>query len=222
LGVLNLTNRSSGKRFLAAHLEEGLRLAQQASLALNNSRLYHLAILEPTTQVLRRAHLYHRVEDEIARARRYQRHVSLVAVRLKHLEDIRQTRGHEIANLVEIEFADLLKRSIRETDAVGRLGDGSFGVLLPETDSLGAMFLAERIHQEAESFGNVAGLPVATGLGVCTFPDRADNAQRLFARAESAMASACRTHNELPVHMVPALGVEVEESTHDIRLAKAI
>jgi diguanylate cyclase (GGDEF)-like protein len=225
LGVLNLTNRSSGKRFVATHLEEGMRLAQQASQALNNSRLYHLAILEPTTQVFHRAHLYHRVEDEIVRARRYQRHVSLIAVRLNEIDDIRKSRGHELGNLLELEFADLLKRSIRETDAVGRLGDGSFAVLLPETDSLGAMFLAERIHQEAESFGSLAELSVTTGLGVCSFPDRADNAQRLFARAESAMDTACRSKSELPVYLVPALGAEVESSRYNtmaVRLARAI
>ena len=225
LGVLNLTNRSSGKRFVATHMEAGMRLAQQASQALNNSRLYHLAILEPMTEVYHRAHLYHRAEDEIARARRYQRHVSIIAVRLNELDQIRRNKGHELGNKVEIEFANLLKRSIRETDAVGRLGDGSFAVLLPETDSLGAMFLAERIHQEADSSPLLAELSITTGLGVCTFPDRADNVQRLFARAESAMAEASRTHSEMPVYLVPALGAELESSRYNtmaVRLARAM
>lgn len=223
LGVINLTNRTPGKRFTGVHLEDGMRLAHQASQALNNSRLYHLAILEPMTEVYHRAHLYHRAEDEIVRARRYQRHVSLIAVRMNGLDEVRRTRGHELGNRLEIEFADLIKRSIRETDAVGRLGDGSFAIVLPETDSLGAMFLAERIHQEAESV--LAVHTVGTSLGVCTFPDRADSVQKLFARAESAMLSAGHVESEMPVYLVPALGAEIEPSRYNpmaVRLARAM
>ena len=224
LGVLNLTHRSSGRRFVSTHLETGMRLAQQASQALNNSRLYHLAILEPMTEIFHRAHLYHRAEDEILRARRYQRHVSLIAVHLNELDAIRRNKGHEVGNRVEIEFAKLLKRSIRETDAVGRLGEGSFAVLLPETDSLGAMFLAERIHQEADIFPLLAELSITTSLGVCTFPDRADNVQRFFARAEAAMAEASRTRSEMPVYLAPALEAEFDSSRYNsiATLARAV
>ena len=111
-----------------------------------------------------------------------------------------------MGNRVEIQIANLLRRCLRETDAVGRLGENSFVLLLPETDSIEAVFLAERVQQEVNQCSILAENSITTSFGVSTFPDRADSIQSLFAGAESAMAKARRAPGRMSVHLEPPLG----------------
>lgn len=205
LGVMNITNRLSGRSFQPQQLEEGMRLAQQASQAINNSRLYHLAVLDPITEVYTRSHLYQRLHDEVARARRYQRHVCLLAINLQGLEVVRNHHGHPLGNQLEIHFAELLQKALRETDMVARLGEHTFAAMLPETNALAGMFAAERVCQEARESELLTRYYVTAHIGLASFPDLADSVPRLVARAEMAMASAVRSNDPLPVLMSTAV-----------------
>ena len=212
LGVLNLTNKTQGKRFNLSHVDEGMRLAGQAAQAINNSRIYHLAVLDAHTDVFTRAHLHHRIQDEIIRARRYQRNLSFLAITINGLAPLRGEAEHDLPNRVEILVAKLLQDAVREPDSVARLNLDSFGVLLPETDSLSAMFVAERIHQEALKLDLLRDLNLEPHIGICSFPDRADNALQLVARAEAAMTAASRCGSNIPVYLTPAMGMELDLS----------
>lgn len=210
LGVMNITNKERGRQFQPQHIEAGMKLANQAARAINNSRLYHLAILDPVTEVYSRNHLYQRTHDELRRARRYQRHLSLLAVNLQGLDQVRSHHGHEIGNQMEALFTDVLLECVRETDMVARLGDNSFAVLMPETDALSGLFAAERICQHSRESEMLARYYVTAHIGLCSFPDRAENVLRLISRAEMAMALAARSSDSLPVVMAPGLDVEME------------
>ncbi|MBX3165821.1 MAG: diguanylate cyclase [Candidatus Eremiobacteraeota bacterium] len=210
LGVMNVTNRARGRQFQAEHIEEGMKLALQAAQAINNSRLYHLAILDPVTEVYSRNHLFQRCQDELTRARRYQRPLCLLAINLQGLEQVRNHHGHELGNQLEILFADVLQFCVRETDIVARLGDSNFGVLMPETDAMAGMFAAERICQQSRESELLTRYYVTAHVGLCSYPDRAENVMKLIARAETAMASAARCSDSLPVVLAPGVGVEME------------
>lgn len=210
LGVMNITNRARGRQFQPQHIDEGMKLAAQASQAINNSRLYHLAILDPVTEVFSRNHLYQRCQDELTRARRYQRPLSLLAISLQGLEQVRAHHGHEPANQLEVLFAEVLQTCVRETDIVARLGESTFAVLMPETDAMAGMFAAERICQQSRESELLTRYYVTAHIGLCSYPDRAENVMRLIARAELAMASASRCTDSLPVVLAPGLGIEME------------
>jgi diguanylate cyclase (GGDEF)-like protein len=210
LGVMNITHRLRGQQFSAQHLDEGMKLARQASRAINNSRLYHLAVLDPVTEVFSRTHLFQRCGDELLRARRYQRQVSLMALQLTGLEVHRKGVDCAQANLLEVHFTEILRECVRETDLVARLSDSTFAVLMPETDALGAMFAAERAWQTATESSFLQGAGVSVAVGLCSFPDRSENVMRLVSRAEMALALAARSQDGMPIVLAPALGVEME------------
>ena len=222
LGVMNVTNRARGRQFQSEHMEAGMKLAVQASTAINNSRLYHLAILDPVTEVYSRNHLYQRCQDELMRARRYQRHLSLLAINLQGLEQVRNHQGHELGNQVEVLFTEVLQTCVRETDIVARLGENTFAVLMPETDAMAGMFAAERICQQSRESELLTRYYVTAHIGLCSFPDRAENVLRLIARAEMAMASAARCSDSLPVVLAPGLGVEMEAPPAQRNLGRAV
>jgi diguanylate cyclase (GGDEF)-like protein len=210
LGVMNITNKERGRQFQPQHIEAGMKLANQAARAINNSRLYHLAILDPVTEVYSRNHLYQRTHDEMRRARRYQRHLSLLAINLQGLSEVRSHHGHEVGNQMETLFTEVLLECVRETDVVARLGESSFAVLMPETDALNGMFAAERICQHSRESELLARYYITAHIGLCSFPDRAENVLRLISRAEMAMAVAARSSDSLPVVMAPGLDVDME------------
>ncbi|MFN8607687.1 MAG: sensor domain-containing diguanylate cyclase [Vulcanimicrobiota bacterium] len=210
LGVLNITNKARSRQFQPQHVEAGMKLAAQAAQAINNSRLYHLAILDPVTEVYSRNHLYQRCQDELTRARRYQRHLSLLAINLQGLEQVRNHQGHDLGNQLEVLFAEILQTCVRETDVVARLGENTFAVLMPETDAMAGMFAAERICQQSRESELLTRYYVTSHIGLCSYPDRAENVMGLISRAEMAMASAARCSDSLPVVLAPGLAVELD------------
>lgn len=219
LGVMNLTNRAAGRDFLAHQLEEGMKLADQAARAINHSRLYHLAILDPVTELYSRNHLYQRINDELIRARRYQRNLCLLAINLQGLEVVRSHFGHEQGNEIELHFAEILQECVRETDVVARLGDSSFAILMPETDALGGMFGGERICQRSRESELFSRFYITAHVGICSHPDRADTVMRLVARAEQAMSTAARSTDTWPVVLAPVETGESEMASRSLRSA---
>ena len=212
LGVMNITHKERGRQFQTQHLAEGMKLACQAARAINHSRLYHLAILDPITEVYTRNHLFQRSRDELGRARRYQRPLSLLAINLQGLEEVRSHHGHEIGNQMEARLSQLLFECVRETDMVARLGPSSFAVLMPETDGMAAMFAAERISQHSRECEMLARYHVAAHIGLCSYPDRANSVFQLISQAEMAMNLAARSSDSLPVVLSPLAVEEIQRS----------
>jgi diguanylate cyclase (GGDEF)-like protein len=206
--VLNFTNKLDGKRFTREDLRLATRLAEQAAQAINNARLYHLAVREPASGLYNRVHLYHRLGDEICRARRYQRAFVLMAVGMDGLQQLRRRYGHGTINQLERALAEVLSATTRETDLIGRLGEATLGVLLPETDANAARFLAERVLQEAARHPLIIEHGVLPLVGICSYPDRASTPQQLASRAELAMELAAHAPERIQVYLAsvePAL-----------------
>jgi diguanylate cyclase (GGDEF)-like protein len=88
-------------------------------------------------------------------------------------------------------FKDL----IRKVDFVGRYGGEEFCVVLEETDTDGALLMAERLREEAKklSFASEKGpFHIAISLGVALYPNDASNKEELMEHADQALYFAKR------------------------------
>ena len=93
------------------------------------------------------------------------------------------------------EVAILLKNKIRDIDQAARLAGEEFGLILPETERMGAFLVAERIRKEVERHflrRDIDGRPISMTmtLGLAKYPEDAAVADRLVQRAEEAMHQA--------------------------------
>jgi diguanylate cyclase (GGDEF)-like protein len=112
-----------------------------------------------TTDRLTGALCYHylrlRLEEELERAARYNRPLSLVLVDIDDLRGVNDRYGWPAGDFVLAQVAAVLMGGARMVDRVGRWAGGSFAMVLPETGVGAAFGLAERMRADlaARRFG---------------------------------------------------------------------
>ena len=90
------------------------------------------------------------MENELTRAKRFDRPLSIIMADLDLLRNINNTYGHLAGDEVLIGIAKILKQSVREYDVVARFGGEEFSILLPETNVESAYERAEMIRKMIE------------------------------------------------------------------------
>ena len=137
---------------------------------------------------------------ELARARRYDRNLSLVVMDVDHFKRFNDTFGHLAGDAVLRGVGAVIREGIRSADMVmplpapakaARYGGEEFVLLLPETPATGARIVAERIRtlvaaQRIEHDGRFLGAVTISAGVACLTPDDPD-AQALLERADRAL-----------------------------------
>ena len=142
------------------------------------------------TGLYNRRHLEFILPQEIARARRHDRPVSLLIVDADHLKEVNDQLGHLMGDQLLVHVAEVLAAQVRLVDTVIRFGGDEFVVIMPDTDAEGASIPAERIRAsmsgyELEAHGVTVKASISAGLA--TFPIDADNGPTLVDCADSAL-----------------------------------
>jgi diguanylate cyclase (GGDEF)-like protein/PAS domain S-box-containing protein len=127
-----------------------------------------------------------RLDQEVRRARRYERALSLVLIDLDHLKLVNDTHGHEGGDRALAELALRLSEICGVGEVLARVGGEEFAWILPETDAAGAMDAAERarVAIAATPFAGIGRLTVSAGA--CTLSD-AETSRELVRQAELAL-----------------------------------
>ena len=163
--------------------------ADQAALA-------ELASRDGLTGLYNHRTFYVLLGDELARAKRFQRPVSLLLLDIDHFKRVNDTHGHLAGDAALRELCELLRREARAVDRVCRYGGEEITLILPETDIEAAVRLAERLRAavEAQPFDVGTGAPphMTVSIGAASWPAHADNAQALVAAADAALYAAKR------------------------------
>jgi diguanylate cyclase (GGDEF)-like protein len=104
-------------------------LAKVETLA---SEVYKLAALDQLTGLYNRRSGEQRMAQEISRAQRHNRPLTVLLIDLNGLKNVNDTHGHAAGDTVIKGFADRLQRAIRGSDLAVRLGGDEFMAILPE------------------------------------------------------------------------------------------
>jgi len=136
---------------LVARIKTGIRILElERSLKAAVDEIHLMSITDPLTGIYNRGYINERLPQEIRRAKRYGRDLSLLLCDIDHFKNVNDTYGHLVGDAVLKTFAECLTHTIRQqVDWVGRYGGEEFLVVLPETDHAGAMVLAERLRENA-------------------------------------------------------------------------
>lgn len=177
-------------------------VASELVVAVENSRLYRLtkrlAITDELTDLYNYRHLQQRLDDEMGRASRYNKRLSLLMLDLDDFKRINDTHGHIVGDRVLAEVGQLLKSTVREVDVVARYGGEEFTIILPETDASGAFIVAEKIREaiSMHRFPDVEGghsIHLTVSIGLSSYPVHAFDKESLLRSADDAVYHAKET-----------------------------
>jgi diguanylate cyclase (GGDEF)-like protein len=160
-----------------------------------NARLERLASVDPLTEVMNRRGLEAALSIEVQR--RSRKGAPLCAV-LLDCDDFKRTNdalGHAGGDVVLRELANRLKRSLRPSDHLGRVGGDEFLVLLPDTRFEEAFQVAERLRLSVSQ--HPLRLPsgpvsVTASLGIEQVPEGTRSIEEVLVRTQMSLQNSKR------------------------------
>ena len=189
----------AGRGFTDDDLELLRSLAAQATLGLSNLNLHfdiqRQAVTDDLTGLANHGHFQELLGAEMDEVRRYGYPVSLVMFDIDNFKQVNDTHGHQVGDRVLRAVADALQAHSRDVDVAARYGGEELALILPHTDTDGAVETAERVRHAIEALEIGLGddgqvLRVTTSVGVATTLD--GDKDGLIAAADGALYTAKR------------------------------
>lgn len=163
-----------------------------------NRELTRLSAVDGLTGIANRRQLDEVLVREWRRCMRAEEPISLLMADVDYFKQFNDGYGHQAGDACLKSVAEILQAQLRRpADLVARYGGEEFAIILPETDSSGALRLAESMRQAVEvrgmrHEGSLFGI-VTISLGVATMiPQQADDLSRLLGAADWALYESKR------------------------------
>ena len=132
--------------------------------------------------------------------------LSTILVDLDRLGEINDISGREKGDEALAAAASVLTEAVRDSDYVGRCGDGGFLVVLPATGPEGAELAAEKIRGAIAAMGmRGADRKVTASLGIASLPTHGSDDDGLLRIAQRALDVA-KSRGRNRVELAPVAG----------------
>jgi len=160
----------------------------------NQAEIERLAFFDPQTGLPNRALLMDRARMALQQAARDGRKLSLAVLDVDRFKNINDSLGHAAGDELLREVGQRLRRTLRESDTISRVGGDEFVILFPDSDANESAVAAEKalraVAQRLEIGGQV--LMPSVSMGISQFPDDARDFETLMRNADIAMYEAKR------------------------------
>jgi diguanylate cyclase (GGDEF)-like protein len=214
IGLLGMSKpHGDDTGYTAGDREMIFALCQTVEIVLENiqqfKKIEELSYTDSMTRLYNYRYFYKRLNEEILRARRFNRHLALAIFDLDDFKVFNDSFGHQAGDYLLRQLGALLVGSVRTIDIVCRYGGEEFCVIMPESDEESCSGFMERLrlkvanHQFRSRFSNeIQTITVSAGGGI--FPADARRCDRLIYCADMALLeakragkNACRMFNQL-------------------------
>lgn len=166
-----------------------------AALERSASHMENLATHDGLTDCLNRSAAVALLGNTLQRAQRTGESTSLVMLDLDHFKSVNDKYGHRTGDEVLRKFAQAARLRLRASDVMARMGGEEFALILPATDAVGAVHVAESVRAAIEALvindlkDSTLSITVSAGVacaaaGANTTPDL------LYHRADTALYAA--------------------------------
>jgi len=173
---------------LSIALAEQFRLLQQDKLQAEK-----LSRIDPLTQLYNRRAFNEAATSIWHNAERYQQNLSIMVLDIDHFKVINDKYGHGTGDQALKSIANTLDEMVRDGDILARWGGEEFTILLPETNLIQALTLAERLRETIAKLHILVGkteLSFTVSIGVAQKEMEMSNIENLFNQADIFMYQA--------------------------------
>jgi diguanylate cyclase (GGDEF)-like protein len=157
------------------------------------SELRFLADHDSLTGLLNRRRFRSELDQYVSFTARYGGRGAVMVIDIDGLKEVNDKLGHQAGDRLIRRVADVLRERVRATDLVARLSGDEFSVLMPQTDTAGALQLGEDLRsQVAEGFSQSAETaPASISVGITMFGGQGGaGSEAVLLAADQAMYQA--------------------------------
>ncbi|MGM0607277.1 MAG: diguanylate cyclase [Candidatus Muiribacteriota bacterium] len=160
-------------------------------IAVDNAKLYELAITDGLTGLYIHRYFQLRLQEEISKARRYKQNLSLAMIDIDFFKKFNDKYGHQTGDRVLKQVSNIIGDNIRNgVDIPARYGGEEFAVIMPDTEAEGAQTFIERLRNKIEKnsiFYDDKKLNITISAGIATYPLHGENRLDLIKKADKAL-----------------------------------
>lgn len=129
---------------------------------------HHLATHDELTRLLNRRAIVLGGEREVRLASRLHTPLTIALADIDHFKQINDTLGHDAGDSVLVEAAQILKKTCRNVDLIGRYGGEEFCIVFPGVGEDGAGVLGERLVNAIATHSFAVGKPITLSVGLAS------------------------------------------------------
>jgi len=137
----------SGELLLQAKNITKQKVVEQ-TLCENTHQLTNLALTDELTQIANRRSFIASVKSEINRYKRNKQPFTFCLLDIDYFKKVNDQHGHQVGDTVLRQLSTLIKTTLREYDHFGRIGGEEFGLLLPDTKTIEAADIINRLRSK--------------------------------------------------------------------------
>ena len=172
------------------HYKDLQRIHQIVLYPLKNALQYHqamqLAMQDALTGLGNRRYFDEQLKRAMHNANRHHAQVGLVLGDLNKFKAINDTYGHITGDQVLIQFANILRTCVRDSDSIFRFGGDEFAIIVENASEYALDIIQSRLDRSLKTNALLSKYQITCSLGT-TFMNRADNEHTLFERADQAL-----------------------------------
>lgn len=156
-------------------------------------RLEPLATRDQLTKLFNRHYFTFEIVKQINFWRRHKQPLSILMLDIDHFKNINDTYGHMAGDYALQTIANICLLQVREIDTAARLGGEELAILLPSTDTEGALQMAERIRSDVEAYNFKYGkdeFKLTISVGITELTDETWSVTELLKAADELLYQA--------------------------------
>lgn len=179
--------------YLSKYVSEKLKQKQEELNKLYQET-YKLSITDRLTGLYDQTYFRVSASDAIEIAKINNNKLAIVMFDIDNFKEFNDTNGHLMGSRALVQIAQIMKKTFRKTDILGKYGGDEFIILLKDIDENYITFVLERFKSQIENFNfnpetsRVSHLTIS--IGVSFFPKDGENLDTLIDKADKALYTA--------------------------------
>jgi diguanylate cyclase (GGDEF)-like protein len=213
IGALMVDNVSTKKKIEEADVRRLMMLANHGGLALENAKTFSDMVItsqqDSLTKLWNHGHFQKTLTEAIKESRMTKKEMSLVLFDVDDFKMYNDSFGHQTGDRALEFISRTAKTVMRRNDCLARYGGEEFAAIFPGTSREEALKMAERLRgiiekETSAAWQTIAPKTITVSAGVATFPEDADEKEKLIYCADAALYEAKRSgKNQVRVYRKP-------------------